>query len=164
MRTDVPIRSKLRPTQIAIWNYGRYSLCPRCTRFIQGYICGGFADVDDDFEFFALELELLASLLSLLDVLEAGLEIFWFTVALCSTGDAMGVVRPNFVLVVPAGFCPMPPKGEVLPGPDDVDRSCGDATPVVEVESANLQLAPAAWLGGVDIKLGDSAPGLGFEC
>lgn len=54
-----------------------------------------------DLEFFEFELELLASLLSLLDVLDAGLEIFWLTTALCSTGDAIGVVRPNFVLAVP---------------------------------------------------------------
>lgn len=71
------------------------------------------------------ELELLASLLSLLDVLEAGLDIFWFTLALCSTGEAMGVVRPSLVLVVPLVFCPpTPPKpGEVRPGPEDVDKS-----------------------------------------
>lgn len=111
-----------------------------------------------------LELELLASLLSLLDVLEAGLEMFWFTLALCSTGEAIGVVRPSLVLVDPV-LCPTPTKpGEVLPGPEDVERSCGEATPVVEVVSANLQLALAPWFGGVDIKLGDNAPGLGFEC
>lgn len=71
------------------------------------------------------ELELFASLLSLLDVLEAGLEIFWFTLALCSTGDAIGVVRPNLVLLVPLGFGPptLPKPGEVLPGPDEVERS-----------------------------------------
>lgn len=77
----------------------------------------------------------------------------------------MGVVSPSFVLVLPLEFCPTFPKpGEVLPGPEDVDRSCGDATPVVEVESANLQLVPAAWLGGVDMRFGERAPGLGFEC
>lgn len=121
----------------------------------------------DDFAFFVLpDVELLASLLSLLEVLEAGLGMFWFTLALCSTGDAIGVVSPNFALAVCVEFCPAtPPKpGDVLPGPDDVDRSCGDATPVVEVESANLQLVLAAWLGGVDMRLGDNAPGLGLEC
>lgn len=84
---------------------------------------------------------------------------------MCSTGDAIGVVSPSLVLVLPLEFCPtFPNPGEVLPGPEDVDKSCGDATPVVDVESANLQLAPAAWLGGVDMRFGDSAPGLGFEC
>lgn len=76
----------------------------------------------DDF-FVLVELELFASLLSLLDVLEAGLDIFWFTFALCSTGDAIGVVSPNLVLVVPEEFCPTPKPGDVLPGPDDVDKS-----------------------------------------
>lgn len=91
------------------------------------------------------ELELFASLLSLLDVLDAGLEMFWLTLALCSTGEAIGVVRPSLALVLPTGFWPTGPNpGEVLPGPEDVERSWGDATPVVEVESANLQLAFAA--------------------
>lgn len=96
--------------------------------------------------FVLFELELLASLLSLLDVLDAGLEMFWLTFALCSTGEAMGVVKPSLVLVVPLVFCPptLPKPGDVLPGPEEVERSCGEATPVVDVVSANLQLAPAA--------------------
>lgn len=111
-----------------------------------------------------LELELFASLLSLLDVLDAGLEMFWFIFALCSTGEAIGVVNPSLVLVFPPVLPTLPKPGDVRPGPEDVDRSCGDAIPVVEVVSANLQLTVVAWLGGVDIMFGDNAPGLGFEC
>lgn len=74
----IPLRINSYANLLMIKMKNEYSLCPRCTRFIHGYICGGLACVfDADFEFLVVfELELLASLLSLLDVLEAGLEMF----------------------------------------------------------------------------------------
>lgn len=136
-----------------------YLLCPRCTRFIQGYIWGGGFPAE-----FALDDGLFPWFDEVEEVEEAGEEELWDAAAVevfCAAEEAGDEADPAADVLAELAGAGL--TGELLLA-GAVLRSWGELTPVAAVvESAYLHEWPLRLVTPVAevlLRIGDTAPGV----